>query len=470
MLDKVYNYIIKNNMISKGDSVIVGISGGADSVCLLLMLIELREKLMITIHCVHINHGVRGLEAKDDENYVIELCEKNNISISIYQYDINEYARENKLSSEEAGRILRYRSFEEELNKTNSNKIAVAHNANDQAETVLLNLFRGTGLTGLTGMQAIRDNIIRPLLCLTREEIEIYCMSKQTEYKTDRTNLEDVYTRNKIRLNVFPYIKNEINEKVIMHINNTARILNEEEEYISYMTDLAFDRICEIKKNEINILVNNFMVEKIAIKRRIIRLAVKKLITKLKDIDLVHIDDICELENKQVGKKICLPHNIVAIRTYDAIVLKKKERNIDSINQICYDIEPGSKITIDDNVAQVEMTLINCELNVNIPKKSYTKWFDYDTIKDKLRFRTRKPGDFIRLAGINGKKKLSDFFIDNKIPSEKRDKILLLAEGNEIIWIAGYRISEKYKVTSATKRILVVEINGRYTLDVQEES
>ena len=226
MRKKVISYIKDNKLIKSGDKILVALSGGPDSVCLLNILFELKEELNIEIAAAHLNHLLRGEDAFKDEEYVIDLCNKMGIQCFVKRVDINVYAKEHKLSSEMAGRNVRYDFFDEIVKKEGFNKIATAHNANDQAETILFRLMRGTGLEGLGGIKASRDNkIIRPILCLSREEVEKYIELKDLNPRIDKTNFEKIYNRNKIRLDILPYMKENFNEDIIQTLNRMSLLI-----------------------------------------------------------------------------------------------------------------------------------------------------------------------------------------------------------------------------------------------------
>ncbi|MFP4698331.1 MAG: tRNA lysidine(34) synthetase TilS [Eubacteriales bacterium] len=457
MEQKAYEYIIKNKLINKNDTIVIGVSGGADSVCLLYILWKLRKRIEFDLIAVHINHGMRGDEADDDANYVKTLCENLAISCHFFSFDIKKEAKDQKVSLEEIGRIIRYKCMKKIAHKYKNGKIAVAHQMNDQAETIIMNLVRGTGLNGLLGMSPKRDRIIRPLLECKREEIEKYLEMNNLKYRQDSSNFEDVYTRNKIRLNILPYIEDNINEKVIDHIHQTSEHLKLENDFINQVSTSAFEEMVAIEDNRISLNIDKFNKLHKAIQKRIIRKIIYNLINHLKNIESVHIEQIIELALKQVGKKVHLPNNIIIKRCYDRLVFTIGIIENPSKIEKKHIIDIPSQVYIKSFNITIKTSFIELEKGKIIPKKIYTKWFDYDKIKSALYVRKRKPGDYIYLNNV-GKKKIKDFFIDIKVPKEERDSIPLLACEKHIIWIIGYRISEVYKVTEDTKRVLIVEI------------
>ena len=445
MMKKVLDYVNKNKMLEHGDSVILGVSGGADSVCMLHLLNSIKEDLGIELTVVHVNHGIRGIEAEQDAEFVEHISKKLGVECKIFHIDIPAIAREKKMSEEEAGRIERYAVFESVAEEVGANKIAVAHNLNDNSETVLFNLFRGSGLKGMTGIPVKRGKIIRPLLCLTRKEIEEYLEKHRLDYCIDSTNKETEYSRNKLRLEILPYIKEDINSKAEEHIVNTAEGLREVYDYIECQTNEAYE---ECVRN--NIILNKAKNLPSVILKEVIRRWIFKNTGSLKDITAIHIGMVISLLNNNVSKKIEIPYSQIIKKGYEGIEFEERKKVKEIVQQIL--LEDNKINQVEHFSVFVEESIINKE---NIPDLMYTKWFDYDKI-NKLLLRNRQPGDYIIVDDKGSKKKLKDYFIDQKVPREKRDKILLLADGSHIVWIVGYRISEYFKITDETKNILKI--------------
>jgi tRNA(Ile)-lysidine synthase len=459
MEQKVYDFIQCQELIEMDDHIVVGVSGGADSICLLYLLWGMREKLQIKITAIHINHGIRGIEAKEDEDFVRDFCQRLGIELECFFFDIKEIAKKKKVSEEEAGRFVRYQCFNQTLEKYKKGKIAVAHHKNDQAETVLMNLIRGTGLNGLLGMQPKRDNIIRPLLGCSRMEIEEYLNQKNIPFKEDYTNALDIYTRNKIRLKVLPYIEQHINNKVVEHVSLTAKILKDEEDFMESFSQQVFRKLILEESNEwLSISIEKFKELHRAVKKRVIRIILLQIVGHLNNLESIHINQVLELVEKQVGKNINLPNKVLVKKDYETLIFMRNSISVkkESIGQIKINI-PGTH-NLESLGKIIKTEVFEHKKDASIPKKIYTKWFDYDKIIGTLSIRSREPGDFIAISKVNGRKKIKTFFIDEKIPQEQRACIPLLTDGHHIIWIIGYRISEHYKVTENTKRILSVEI------------
>ena len=483
MIKEVVEYIEKNNMLKHGDKVVVGVSGGADSVCLLNVLYEIRKKYNLTLYVVHVNHGIRGNEALRDEQFVENMAKSMDVYYESRHVDVPNIAKEVKQTEEEAGRICRYKIFDEICDSVGATKIAVAHNLNDNSETVLFNLFRGSKLKGLTGISPIRGKIIRPLLCCTRTQIEKYLSEKNIGYCVDSTNNDNEYSRNKIRLDLLPFIKEHINPKAEYNIASAASGLSEVYEYINAQAQDMYNQVVSQ-----NILLNRAKDLPKVLLKEVIRQWIDNNIGKLKDITGTHIEMVAQLLENQVSRQINLPYNMTFVKTYQGIELRiANEDNIiktdekSSANATSKDnkssagatannkklsnniVKKENEVLVKDNslnsTAHFQLSLENQQLDrENIPDLVYTKWLDYDKINE-LTVRTKMAGDYIVINKKGGKKNLKKFFVDSKIPKETRDNILLLADGSEIVWIVGYRISEKYKVTKETKNILKIIYN-----------
>lgn len=515
MLNKVKKYIESNRMLSKKEKVVLGVSGGADSVCLFFVLLELREVYQLELHVVHVNHLIRGEEADADQEYVEKICKENNVPFHLVKEDVKRYAKEQHLSEEEAGRDIRYQAFEQVREKYNCDVIAVAHNSNDCAETMLFQLVRGSGLTGLTGIKTKRDLIIRPLLSVTRAEIEQYLGERGIPYQTDATNLQTEYTRNKIRLHVLPYLEKNINSQAISHIVKSTQMLKEVEEFIEKQTNICYNSLVQCNDGRYYFDREEFLKEDIVIRKTVVREILHNLSGQLKDIESIHIEDICALASKGVGKKIDLPYDIVAYNDYKNLILtsskvsssnnelieredyplidKSIEISLDLANKksgvidlaggeklgyLFYTLNQYEKAKILDKIRNdwdtnqnvvidfVDQVCRNTDFNEEYKKSmintrnGYTKCFDYDKIKNAVQLRTRREGDYMQIDAKGGTKKLKSIFIDKKIPQKDRNLIPLLADGNHIMWILGSRISEAYKISESTKTIFIVYLFG----------
>lgn len=471
MIKKVWDYVKQYHMLEVGDRIVAGISGGADSVCLFYVLKELCKEYKAEFVAVHINHGLRGEEADRDEKFVRELCLREGVAFYSFSYDVRSIAIDQGLSEEEAGRNVRYQSFLEICRHNKCNKIAIAHNRNDNAETVLFHLFRGTGLKGLSGMEPKRMIsadfgrvcLIRPLMCLERREIESYLEHHQLSFITDSTNLTEDYTRNKIRNKIMTYAVQEINSGAIGNIAACATMLKEIEEYISFNVNQCFDALVKYKDGCYRYNAKALEAQSLVLQKGIIRLILEKLAGSHKDLEAKHVEEIRALCQKQVGKLLHLPYNIIAEREYDDIVIyckvsEQMERPCNPVENVRIPI-PG-RVYIPRLKKYLITELIQDKNIESVPKNSCVKWIDYDKIENAVELRTRREGDYIQINSLGGRKKLKDYFIDKKLPRKLRDEQLLIADGSHIIWILGEvdRISEKYKVDETTRNMLLMKL------------
>lgn len=432
---KVLGFMRRNHMTDRGDGVLAAVSGGADSVCLLLLLHEMAAELGIKVFAFHMNHGIRGAEADRDERFVAELCEQLNIPLTVAHEKVEEYAAEHGLSGEEAGRILRYQHLGETAKKYQCAKIAVAHHEDDDAETVLLNLFRGSGLAGLSGIRPVRENIIRPLLCVSRREIEEYLKKQELSWCEDSTNKENDYTRNKIRNELLPWVTENINSRAAEHILAVSEFAGQADAYF----EMEAEKILQASGNT-KIDTKNFDTQPEILKTYIVRRMILNAAGKAKDITERHIRSVMDLSGPGGGHTADLPYGLKAVRGYETLEII----HVQIAEQV-----PG--------LPKIRLRTIPRKKELEIPKNQYTKWFDYDKINVGLSIRFRENGDYLTLSG-GGKKKLRRFMIDEKIPENERDRIPVLADGDHVLWVVGYRISDYYKITDETERILEAEV------------
>lgn len=319
MKQKVIETIEKYNLIKSGDKIVLGVSGGPDSITMLDILKDLKETINFEIYVVHVNHMIRGQDAINDQKYVENYCNKNNIEFYTKAIDVQEIAKSKKIGVEEAGRIARYEAFEEILKKTNSNKIATAHNKNDKVETIIMHILRGSGVSGLKGISPIRDNkFIKPLIECSREEIEKYCEINKLNPCIDKTNFENSYTRNKIRNIVIPYIKEQFNPNIVETIERLSEVISSEDEYISEITQKEYEKLLISKQeNQIEIKLKEFNILDNVIKSRLILLVVKNIFGSIQGIEKINIVDIIKLCKNNIGNKFLMPNKNLKVMIKD---------------------------------------------------------------------------------------------------------------------------------------------------------
>lgn len=452
MYNKVIETIKKFNMLNNGENIVVGLSGGADSCALTHILTRLSGKMDLHITAVHINHGIRGEEAERDERSAEEFCRRLNIEFIAYHCDIPSEAAKRGIGEEEAGRLVRYEKFYETAEKKNGAKTAVAHNMNDKAETLIMNLCRGAGMKGLAGIKPVGGSIIRPLIFCTRDEIEKYCDDNNIEYCTDSTNLQNEYTRNKIRNILLPWLSENINPAAGMNMANASELLREEEEYLESKAQEQYKKLLKDSGDGfVSLNADGLASEHSVIRRRVLRIALRSLRPDMRDFGRKHIENAEDILMGDTGRRISLPGGITVSKGYGLInILYDREKQ----GAFCYDIEPGKKYFIKETERYVLLSL-NEEKNIKNAVNICTKKIDYDKIKDKIQLRTRQTGDFISIK--NGRKKIKDIFIDDKIPSDKRDSCPMLVCGKSVI-IVGNRLGTDYYVGQDTKNILYIYI------------
>lgn len=533
--EKIMKYVDQHALLSPGDRIVVGLSGGADSVCLLLILQVISGKMPLSLCAVHVEHGIRGQEALEDTAFCRQLCETRGIPFREVHCDVPGMARREGLSLEEAGRKARYETFARVREEWGGTKIAVAHHREDQAETLLLHLFRGTHLAGMQGMRPRQGVIIRPLLDVSREEIEAWLCAQGVFWRTDSTNLTDDYARNRVRHRILPEAR-QINAAATAHLAEACDAIGEVMDYmeaeaerlyrlcrIKRPMDAQTDRIvadkfqelerttddemskqedgkqsltgvdCRTKQKEIEnnqlesqegvtLNVNILAAAPPVLARFVLKKAYTDCCGQCKDVGAVHYVALMGLLAGETGKQLDLPHGVRAEKNYDRLTLyttKQQENRRDnrwraSTEPITegapeYSLPIQEAATAPGAVSQtislpdggrVTVALEDFKKGTAIPIKTYTKWLDYDTIKRSLVLRHRRPGDYLTINERGGRKKLKDYFIDEKIERRERDRLWLLADGSHVLWVIGGRMSAACRVTERTEKVLKIHADG----------
>ena len=445
----IESFIRDEGMLKEGDIVVAGISGGADSVCLLHVLNSLKDVIGYDIHAVHVNHMIRGAEADRDEKFVKKLCEKLGIEISAFHIDIPGIAEKTGMSCEEAGRKERYDAFariaEDYVKNTGRRvRIAVAHNKDDMVETVIFNMARGTSLKGLAGIRPVRENIIRPLLFAGRDEIESYLEELGESYCTDSTNLEDDYTRNRIRHVIIPALK-DINQGAVDHIYSAARDTADvyagiEKKAAEYLASFSTQSIQDDIVTAVSFPIIPFELLSDAEQCEAVLAAMEKLAGKRKDITRKHIDMVLDITRGNSGRSVHLPYDISARRTGDTLILEVRG---------CEDNQ-GIEGTFKKEVFELRG-------ETHFTKNKYTEIVDYDKIKGVLRVRKPETGDSIVINDKGGRKKLSKLFTDLKVDRVMRESWPVVVDDRDVIWVPGLRLSEAYKLDKSSTKAIRLE-------------
>lgn len=473
---KVEAFIKEYAMLGEHDRVITGVSGGPDSVCLLFMLCALKEQMRFEVMVCHVNHGLRGADADADEAYVKEICAKLHVPCRVFHEDVELIARKGKQSLEEAGRTARRRAFETMCRENGGTKIASAHHRDDNAETVLMNMARGTGVRGLCGIRPVRGKWIRPMLCLSRAEIVSWLDAHGIFYCQDVTNEDDDYTRNRIRHHLIPALTDQVNAGTVRHLDELSRQAQEMWDYMEEQTDVAWEAcVRNVKDSDAvfghgqsisgMLLIGKTPFEELplALKKLLLHRCIAKVAGQEKDIEAVHVEAVLDLFTKQSGRSRNLPRGVTAVRTYEGVTLEKKRLGETSSDRKKWEIRleiPG-ETSIPGTGQKICCTLLDGPgdyLAKEMPQKSYTKCFDYDIIKYSLSARYRRPGDYLLIDEKGSRQKLKSYFINEKVPREERDRMLLIADGDHIVWIPGMRMSRMYQIGDQTKKILKIKI------------
>ncbi|MGM0438432.1 MAG: tRNA lysidine(34) synthetase TilS [Bacillota bacterium] len=461
--DKFKNFINKEELIFEKDRILLGVSGGPDSLTMLNLFLKLSSEKNIEIAVFHLNHLFRE-EAKEEAQFVKKICSNYNIDFYLEEFDVSDFAEKNSLSSEQAARKIRLDFLFSYIEDLDFDKISLAHNKDDLVETVFLNMFRGCSLSGLSGIEPKsyigKYKIIHPLLSISRDEIEGYCKKENLNPRYDKSNEETIYTRNKIRHNIIPYIEKEINPSLKDVIKRMAGIVKEEDDYLEELAKQNFSNIViEEKNDEIILDFNKFDSLDEVIKRRIIFNTIYKLKEVKADIYLKHYREIKKLfTSNSTNKMIDLPDKIKVKRLYEKLIIKRGKFE-EKTQYYSKKFGLGSTVELPHNYKLKSEKVKIYEGWEKDATKNKNCLIDFDEINFPLKIRNRRPGDRFVPLGLNGSKKIKDYFIDKKIKKSKRDKIPLVVDKNGlIIWIVGYHINEKVKITKKTNNILKLSL------------
>lgn len=496
MIDKIRGYVEQQNMLQEGDSVVMGISGGADSVAMLLAFSALQKEYALSLYAVHINHGIRE-EADLDSDYVKELCETHGIPFYLFAADVEEMAKEQKKTVEEMGREYRYRCFYEVMERVGAKSLATAHHRRDQAETVLFHMIRGTDLSGMSGIRPVSERdtdfgricIIRPLLSCGKSELKKWLISNGVTWREDATNQDNTYVRNRLRNEVLPILE-EINCRTEEHIAGLAGIMWEYEAYFRNSVSEFIENyvICKDKYSFQTDRTKLLQQEKV-LARAVIYEMLGMTGGEKKDFTKEHILAVYQLLANQSGKKIVLPRGIEAVISYENLIIRKSFRGVETIGRIQgAELEETKRWTIEVSLKELgcllegETILLPTGEQLHFEKQAvssmteaereklltdainsknyYTKFFDCDTIKDTLCIRLAERNDYFVMNEAGNRKKLFRYFMDIRLPADKRNDVVVLASGNEVLWLVGGRRCEHFKIGEDTKNILKVTYKG----------
>lgn len=452
----MHRFISKQNMIKEGETVLVAVSGGADSLALLYGLYEMRELMKCHLHVVHLNHSLRD-NSSEDADFVHKHTTCLALPFTSHTVDVSRLAEEWKLSTETAGRKARYEFFDTVSADVGATKVALGHHQDDIAETVLMNLIRGGGSDGLKGIAPIRDDkYIRPLTIFTRQEIEAYLKSINLIPREDPTNTDMHHLRNRVRHELLPLLEREYNPNIRVGLSRTAAIIGSESDYLDELTRKAFNHclLNESKPPTIALSRDTFLHYHIAIQRRIIRLSVSELKGTMQDFTFQHSNSILDIIlGDKPNAKITLPNGIQFRRAYQDIFFESEAIKTKNYQ---YPLNVPGRTTVAQLNTEVITKIYKMPDNEppTIPNGIFEALLDFSKIKLPIIIRNRRKGDRIQPHGMRGTKKLKDYFIDLKVPQYERNRVPMLVRGDEILWIIGFTTNEKYRIQSETQKCL----------------
>ena len=480
LLHNVEQTIKKYRMFQQGDSVLVCVSGGSDSVALLHILHKLTPKFSLRLGVAHLNHGLRQKDSDNDAKFVATLAGDLDLPCYISKEDIRTFQRRHKLSMEEAARRVRYAFYDKVAEKNRFNKIALGHNSNDNAELILMYLFRGSGPLGLSGIPPVRNTgnpgtkIVRPLIMVTKSEISGFLTEKGLKHVFDISNLDTKYLRNRIRHHLIPSLKKSYNPEIIKTLNRLASIIRVEEEWIEEIIEPVFKKtVLDIKNDKITLSVPIINKIHIAARRRIIRKAIATIKGDLRRITFAHIDSIVTLlKGKSVYNCLDLPDRIRVKRNRDVLFLSKEKKRLRDLNirsgktkEVSFEysiLKPGVKpelVFVKETGLHLKFTRIDIDhLPDTYCAGHSVAFFDIDTLSFPLVLRSSQPGDRFNPLGMKGSQKVKKFLINNKIPTPERFRYPVLLSKGKIIWVIGLRIADFVKVKPSTKIVLKAEL------------
>jgi len=446
-------------MLKSGDRVIVGVSGGPDSMALLYVLNQIREDYNLTLKIAHLNHDFRGKEAEREAQFVEKVAQKLELPFEVKTFDVPAYKKKSSLSSQEAARVIRYRFLEDAGEQFRASKIALGHNADDQAETLMMWLLRGAGLKGLGGMPPVREGgIIRPLIETTREEIETFIKEERIPFVIDSSNQKTQYLRNRLRHELFPLLQEHYNPQLVKSLVQTASILRIEDEYLEAIAKDLLKKVIVSEEQESVVIDNKGLLSfPLAIQLRCLRGALAQVKGDLRRITHTHLYDIIKIvSNDMPNKLLKLPQGIRVEKSYHNLIIKLHQTAQTPFSYRFTSIP--DRVRIEEIGKEMEFEIVKGNDNIAPKKNSHLAYLDAGKILMPLTIRNTKPGDRFQPLGMKGEKKIKDFFIDEKVPLKERKSIPLIFFGDILGWVGEMRIDHRLRVTRKTREILKIEV------------
>jgi tRNA(Ile)-lysidine synthase len=455
LLKKVEETVIKYGMLKAGETVLVAVSGGPDSLCLLSVLQAFAKEVRLSLHVAHLDHRFRGRESADEALFVAKTAKILGIEATIEQFDVPAFCRERGLSAQAGAREVRYGFLNRVAEKIGASRIALGHTASDQAETLVMRLIRGAGLRGLSAIPPVRENIIRPLIEVTRAEVQEYLHAQGIEFVTDPSNAKPLYTRNRVRLAIMPVLRT-FNPKIVETLASEAAILRDENEAIEAYLNKVSPDVLSCEKKGVRLKRDKFNALPTALKRRMLREAVSKVHSGQTELSFDQVEDAIRfLSSAQTGRALNLPSGLIIEREYNAFFLFPATGE----HEFCAVLSVPGVTVIPEVSLEAEARLLEGRAEADDENYSWQAEFDYDKISLPLEIRTRRSGDRFCPSGMGGKsKKLQDYFVDQKVPRRERDIVPILASKEDVIWVIGMRTDERFLPKAETKRVLVVSV------------
>jgi tRNA(Ile)-lysidine synthase len=442
---KLVKFIDENKLLSQGDRVLIALSGGPDSVFLLHFLVKFQKRFNISFAALHVNHNLRGNDARADEQYCSEICSSLSVKLFVFSEDVSAYSKENKISLEEAGRVLRYKRLQETAAKENFTRIATAHNASDNAETVLLNLIKGTGISGISGIPVTRGIIIRPVLVLTKQEILEYLEENKIQFRIDKSNLSEDYERNFLRHKIIPLIKEKLNPSFEKSILFSSGIFRKYHEKMENLVKQDVNRVSGSDKDKIIIPLEMLKCRIEPELSEFVKLLLERNFQQ--QIQFKDISGVIKLIDKEPGSRLFLTGGLSAVRERNEIFIYAELKEL-ALNGV--KILPENEIQL----GNFTFSINTCQnLPEKFPNNGLVEYISADDLDEEFFLRQWKEGDRFRPLGLKGSKKVSDFLNDRKINIIDKKNQFVLTNRGRIVWIPGLRIDERFKIKNSTKKV-----------------
>lgn len=455
----VTDFLGEHGLTGQKKPLLVAVSGGPDSVCLLHVLYSLRKELGLKLHVVHLDHMLRGKESASDAQYVFDLCHKLGVPVTVEQRDVRAHQKQHSLTLEEAAREVRYGFFADVAESIGVRTVTVGHTLDDHVETVLLHIIRGTGTRGLRGLQPVSKRqssgnfltVIRPLIEVTRAETTAYCRRHRLHPRVDASNLSPEFLRNRVRLELLPLL-GSYNPRIVEALLRTARIAADDVAVLEKAARRQWRRTAQREGNAIVLDKVHLLDAGPGIQRILLRMALDEILGTLKDIEERHVEVILTTLLKPAGKSVSLPYGLRFVTEYDRFVLAREPERTSP-----FPLLDGEYAIAVPGVTKIPGWRVSAEVLASVKntgKDHLTAIFDFERLIGKLVVRPRRPGDRFQPLGMDEEKKVGRFMIDAHVPREWRSRIPVVCDEDKVVWVVGYRIDERVKVTGATKRVL----------------